>query len=178
MCNPKAEANMVYNKVGAWPLVSSFPQEFIQNFHPSGVQNHHCLQCGRPLSYQEMHPGGKMPRYMCEPCYNQIVYSGPHRNCLTCGKPLPRDQVEAQRQKPRELKQAFHQGVCWEYHAALAGIVFGIPFKTNPAPMLPYKNISSNAFANRLFFKPRDLDVIDVEPVSSPKNVKYLDFPK
>jgi hypothetical protein len=44
--------------------------------------------------------------------------------------------------------------------------------------MLPYKNLSANAFDNSLFYRPRDMDVIDVEPVTPQKRVKYLGLPK
>jgi len=174
MCDPKAEAIRVYNKVGGQSLENSFPPEFIQNFPPSRVQSHHCLRCLRDLSSQEMFPGGRMPRYMCEDCYNRIVYSGPHSNCLTCGGPLPYHQVQSQAQNPRELKHAFHQGVCWDYHVALAGIVFGIPFKTNEVPMLPNYGNNTDSLRKGLFYRPKESDVIDVTRSKPNRIVKRL----
>jgi hypothetical protein len=103
------------------------------------------------------------------------VDHGPYQYCLTCGGFLPYQQVEAQRQNPRELKYAFHQGVCWEYHAALAGIVFGIPFKTNQVPMLPqYVNNNLVPFSQFSRFNRQTTDFIDVEPVKSLRHIKVL----
>ena len=100
---------------------------------------------------------------------------GPHQYCLTCGGLLPYQQVEAQKQNPRELKNAYHQGVCWEYRAALAGIVFGIPFKSNLVPMLPeYVNNNRVPFSQISRFGRQTTDFIDVEPLNPQRRLKVM----
>ena len=176
MCDWKMEAKDIFRKVGTIPLEHHFPKAFLEELPPGAVLPGHCLYCGGPMSHQEMHPAGKTPRYMHESCYEGIVLSGPKQFCLTCRGRLSQEQIYAQIQNPRELSHAFHSGPCKDYHAVLAGIVFGIPFKVESVPMLPYHGTQTNFFGE---FSPRRASqVIDVKPIRSDKHITYLKFPK
>jgi len=179
MCNPKDEAVSVFNSVRGQNLENVFPQSFIENFPPSAVRQGHCLACGRPLSHQEMYPAGKTPRYMCNSCYEKIALCGPKQFCLTCGGALPQGQIYSQMKNPRELSYAFHPGVCKDYHFALAGIVFGIPFRVSPARLLPeYSRNAALPWDTLSLHRSASSKIIDVEPVRSLRHVKYLKLPE
>lgn len=176
MCDHKKDASVVFNRLGGRNLEICFPNAFIENLPPYEVRMAHCLRCGEPMNYQEMYPPGKTPRYMHDRCFEAIAYSGPKYTCLTCGMPLPQYQINAQVSNPRELTHALHPGVCKDYHSALAGIVFGIPFRTNTVPLLPER--SSNVRFDELmtYRRLKDPDVIEVEPVNPFRKVKLLKF--
>ena len=140
MCDHKKDSLVVFNRLGGRPLESCFPRAFIERLPPSEVEVGHCLACNESMEDEEMYPPGKTPRYMHEGCYEKIAFCGPKYNCLTCWKPLPQDQINAQMSNPRELTHALHRGACKDYHSALAGIVFGVPFKTNPIALLPERS--------------------------------------
>jgi hypothetical protein len=175
MCNWQEEAMGVFSRIGASNLENVFPEDFIQRFPPGAVRAGRCLGCGRLLSYQEMFPSGKTPRYMCEVCYGRIAFCGPKQSCLTCGGPLSPGQIRAQMQNPRELTHALHPGACKDYHAALAGIVLGIPFRTNPVALLPrYANEEPQQFNRSLPSRQR---LLSSQPLRSQRYLRYLRLP-
>ena len=179
MCNWYAKATQVLNRGVGGTVSMNFPPEFFQRFPVQAALRGHCLICQRPLSPQEMFPMGKTPRYMCEPCYQRIAYSGPKYTCLTCGKPLSAEQIRNQIQNPRELGYAIHSGLCDDYHTILAGIVLGALHMKNSQPMLP-QHVNNGGIPFSQFFpsNQRPLDYIDVEPVAPRKQVKYLKLPE
>jgi hypothetical protein len=172
MCNHKKRSLVVYNRLGGRTLENCFPRAFIEKRPPSSVQVGHCLYCGLSMRNEDMYPFGKTPRYMHDGCYSEIAFCGPKYNCLTCGEPLPQGQINAQMRNPRELTHALHPGACEDYHSALAGIIFGVPFRTNPMPILPepgqwYEQRSPVSSM-------QDLDIVDMEPVQPPRRLKVL----
>ena len=181
MCDWKMKATGIFNRLGARYVEDCFPQPFIQDLPPSGVQKGHCLDCGRPLAHQEMFPPGRPPRYMCDYCYQQIAFSGPKHHCLTCGGQLPADQVQEQMRNPQELSHAFHKGLCEDYHSVLAGIVIGVPFQVEqpdpPAGLLPPANDSYtlNQFIPVGRRNPQFLNARIGKPV---REVRFLKFPR
>jgi hypothetical protein len=178
MCNYKKDSEALYNRVGRRNLENCFPREFIQRFPPGAVKADCCLACREPLTHDEMYPSGKTPRYMHERCYEAIALSGPKQSCLTCGQALPRDQIIAQIDNPRELKYALHPGLCKDYHATLAGIIFGVPFKTNTVPSLPqYGSRGMIPWDSLSFGRQQIGNVVDVEPVKPFRQVKHLRLP-
>jgi hypothetical protein len=140
MCDWREKAEGISNRIGNRFADEYFPPQFAQNLLPGVVKKGHCLACGRPMEYQEMFPAGKTPRYMCDSCYEQIAFSGPKERCLTCGGFLDENRVREQMRNPRELKYAFHEGLCEDFHAMLAGIVLGVHFRiaqSSPVRLLP-----------------------------------------
>jgi hypothetical protein len=177
MCDWRMEAMNTYSRLGGVRLGNYFPKSFLDNFPPSDVRPGHCLSCGMPMSHQEMFPPGRTARYMHETCYEQIALSGVKQCCLTCNGPLSQEEIYAQMQNPRELAHVLHQGPCKEYHNVLAGIVFGIPFNTGSAPMLPYYDNSTTFFGNSLPGRLNSPVAAGVQPVAI-RRVKYLKLPE
>lgn len=136
MCNPEEEALITRQKMGSTPIDIYFRQDIFQKLPPNQVAPGHCLRCGIALSFKEMHPVNRAPRYMCQSCYEKLAYNSGKDLCLWCGNLLPDNQRIEWQNNPRELmKYAFcpGTGLCLEYQKVLAGIVFGINFNTVPA---------------------------------------------
>lgn len=143
MCDWRGKANAQFKRLKDYFIENVFPS-FVNQLPPSSVRPNHCLLCGEPLTHNEMYPVGHPPRYMHQACYEEIAYNSPVDKCLTCGGQLPAHKVQARLNNPRELKNALHDGPCEEYHSVLAGLVFGLPFKTSQArsetPLLTNNN--------------------------------------
>ena len=123
MCDWRAEAGNIWNRIGSTPIRQYFPENLTRRIDPSMAQPGNCLvpNCNETLPQHQIAAG----QYMCRSCFETLTRSGPHHNCLSCGQPLDRHLVQSQARMPRELKFAFHQGQCLDYHKALAGIVLG-----------------------------------------------------
>jgi len=175
MCNWQVKATELLNR----NVPIHFRQEFLHRFPIDAVQRGHCLVCGRPLSYQEMFPQGKAPRYMCDCCYEGVAYSGPKQACITCGGQLPQDKIYNRMRNPRELTHALHSGPCEDYHTLLAGVVLGVLSLDNRLPMLPqYVNNNRIPYDQFYLSRQRVPDFIDVEPIKPNRHVKLLKLPE
>ncbi|MCF8072418.1 MAG: hypothetical protein K9K66_14580 [Desulfarculaceae bacterium] len=134
MCNWKQEAEMVAQQLGGAPVGEVFGREFLQRKDPLEVVPGFCLLCGQWLSYGQMHPPGRPPRYMCQRCYEFAMEVAKGKRCLTCGGELADRQFREFMRNPRELKNAFCREKCLDYHKVLAGRVLGIDFNINGIP--------------------------------------------
>ena len=130
MCDPFAVSQGILSRMGSRCLEEVFSAQTIGRRPPHTVMAGHCLECGIPLSHSQMFPHGRMPRYMCYSCYIQainVTKTNPHV-CLDCGRPLPAHLVRKRMREPRELKHAFCQVECHDYHYVKAGTVLGHKF--------------------------------------------------
>jgi len=182
MCNWRDEARNQSNSLRNAPIERSFPVEFIKHRPPSTVIPGHCLKCGKPLEHWEMYPTGHPPRYMCKICYQESAY-GDTDHCLWCGKLLPQNQISQRKRNPRELKYAFCQGPCLDYHKVLAGLVLGVPFviEAEIYPALPYPDNPSQG-GSHTSGRPHGRYLPGPEQRSKPKQIPgpkpiYLPYP-
>lgn len=140
MCQFYNKAMNMGKKLAGTPVEQSFPVEMVQTRPPSTVKQGHCLVCDRPLSQQEMFPPGRAPRYMCRPCYENLAYNTDRNTCLWCGQLLPQHKIQQRIANPRELRHAFCDGNCFDYHVVQAGLVLGVPFNVTgsmPKQLMP-----------------------------------------
>jgi len=198
MCNWEEKAKAQYHRLKNYIIEKVFPS-FVNQLPPGIVKPYHCLACGEPLTHGEMYPAGHPPRYMHQSCYEQLAYNFAEGICLTCGGQLPDHKINVRLLNPRELKNALHDGPCEEYHSVLAGIVFGLPFKTSaaksetPLPMnknrpalplpkkpvvaLPFPGLSSLPIkASNLFHDDFTFDSINSNDSNPVMKIKYLKF--
>ena len=182
MCNFKKEGLIMAQKLGGIPIENWFRQDILQKLPPNQVTPGHCLRCGRPLSFEEMDPEGKTPRYMCQSCYEELVYNSGKDHCLWCGNLLPDNQRSEWKKYPRDLINAFcpGRGLCQEYQQVLAGIVLGVKFNSLAAlpepdnsmqvPQFPASNNSGN------FLPAHSQNQISFQEQPSGRAVKKLRF--
>ena len=179
MCNWEQKGEELSSRMGDRCVKEYFPQRFIQRHPPYKVQKEHCMECGTSLPYHEMRPAGRMPRYMCDYCYQQIALSSPKYLCLTCGGFLPQSQVQEQIRNPRELRYALHPGPCEEYHSMLAGIVLGVSFRMaqpNTQRLLPP---AQQAYTLNHHLPPaRTVQMVEAKTEKPLRQVKFLRWPE
>ena len=182
MCDWKQEASKIWSRLKGMALESVFPAEFIQHRPPGSVSHGHCLACDRPLSKQEMFPPGRPARYMCQSCYEAAAY-GDAYHCLWCGQPLPQDLVWQRQSNPRELKYAFHQGPCLDYHKALAGIVLGVAPEQRQSralgydPAIPLQPTGDNSYAPMGMAPQLDYQPMPAQRPRGSKKTLFLPLP-
>lgn len=153
MCQFFHKAMNWVRKLAGMPVEQYFPAEMIQARPPATVKQGHCLVCDRRLSQQEMFPAGRAPRYMCRPCYENLAYNTYKNTCLWCGQYLPQHKVQQRLVNPRELRHAFCDGNCFNYHVVLAGLVLGAPFNVMgqiPSQMQGPGNFGQSAYMHQL----------------------------
>lgn len=124
MCNWVSEFHNVQSRMAGRSADQYFPAAVVSKRPLHTVQPGHCLRCGIPLSQQEMFPPGRAPRYMCNHCY-ELAMRAQLDQCLWCGGALPDHIIQKRIRQPRELKYAFHEGPCLEYHTLAAGVALG-----------------------------------------------------
>lgn len=137
MCDWFKNAVDLWRQIGGELIILIFGLKYLSLKNPLEVVEGCCLECGQQLSYSEMNPPGRPRRYMCQRCYQAQVDATRDGECLLCGKSLPPRQYQRLMQNPRELKNAFCQEQCLDYHKMLAGLVLGVPFNLEGLDRLP-----------------------------------------
>jgi hypothetical protein len=168
---------MVFENLVGRRIQDYFPDYFMERLSPTEVLQGHCLACRVPLTHEEMNPPGRMPRYMCDYCYQQIALNGLKFRCLTCAAPLPRQKVQSQASAPRELKHALHDGPCSEYHWLLAGIVLGVARHSRAVAALPPAT-QRHTLGDLLQARLLEPVQVPVPRITAPREVKFLRFPE
>lgn len=128
MCDWLEESRSVASRMNGRPVLLAFAPELLFKKNPLEAIEGCCLECGRQLDYSEMFSPGRPPRYMCQRCYKALVHEARRGQCLLCHRVLPKQQQRELQWNPRELKNAFCQEQCLDYHKILAGRVLGVSF--------------------------------------------------
>jgi len=123
-----------------------FPAHFIQNMPFAKQGQFCCMECGKPMSDNEMKPPGRItPRAICPRCYG-IMTAQTTAGCWVCGNYIGHEdtkKTDKQRQAPHEIHHRlcgdngckFYFSLCSAYALGLhTGVKEHVYKGLNPSP--------------------------------------------